>query len=122
MWQTGNRDRQEAASIYRVGRKNIQSVMRPSHRFTTGSHREHYFVSSCLLSFPAPSFFIYLFLFSYPLPTPSAYPRRFISSFTVGLVPPFSRFCMTATEPIYLPIQSLFTHSPSTPDSTRHFT
>lgn len=45
-------------SILGVGRENIQSVMRLSHRFTSGSLREHYFVSSCLLSFLAPSFFI----------------------------------------------------------------
>lgn len=42
---------------YRAGRENIQSVMRPGYRFTTGSLREHHFVSSCLLLFSCSLFF-----------------------------------------------------------------
>lgn len=83
-------------SILGVGRENIQSVMRLSHRFTSGSLREHYFVSSCLLSFLAPSFFISP-LAAPCLPPPSLRPSPLRNSSSSSSP---SSLCATISRPV----------------------
>lgn len=93
-------------SILGVGRENIQSVMRLSHRFTSGSHRERYFVSSCLLSFLAPSFFISP-LAAPCLPPPSLRPsplRNSSSSSPSSLCATISRPVPTLSRSLCLPL------------------